>query len=124
MAMQTKKPNDELDKFLLRMPDGLRERIKTAAERNNRSMNSEIIDSLEKLYPAPTINIDELARFLASINGTETTQEDVKYVETINDYLSKSAHPFTMSASWDGVISFYPYASPSLKGEKKEPDEP
>ncbi|MGI8397772.1 MULTISPECIES: Arc family DNA-binding protein [Agrobacterium] len=123
MATQTKKPNDELDKFLLRMPDGLRERIKAAAERNNRSMNSEIIDSLEKLYPAPSINIDELARFLASINGSETTEEDDKYLETINDYLSKSDHPFTMSASWDGVISFYPYATPAKKAEQKQPDE-
>lgn len=33
--------------FMLRMPDGLRERIKTNAEINRRSMNSEIILHLE-----------------------------------------------------------------------------
>lgn len=33
--------------FVLRMPDGLRDRIKTNAEQNRRSMNSEIILHLE-----------------------------------------------------------------------------
>ncbi len=48
------------------MPDGLRDRIKAAAERNGRSMNTEIISTLELMYPEraevaePTIGqIDE-----------------------------------------------------------------
>lgn len=47
MGRQAKTPNDELDKFLLRMPDGLRERLKATAEENNRSMNAEIVGRLE-----------------------------------------------------------------------------
>ncbi|QRZ15959.1 Arc family DNA-binding protein [Paracoccus methylovorus] len=35
------------DKFMLRLPDGMRDRIKAAAERNNRSMNAEIVMALE-----------------------------------------------------------------------------
>lgn len=35
------------DKYVLRLPDGLRERIKTAAEKTNRSMNAEIVARLE-----------------------------------------------------------------------------
>lgn len=42
-----KTPNDELDKFLLRMPRGLREKLKAVAEGNNRSMNAEIVGRLE-----------------------------------------------------------------------------
>ena len=42
------------DKFVLRMPDGLRERIKAKADENNRSMNAEILHGLERVYPAPT----------------------------------------------------------------------
>jgi len=34
------------DKFILRMPDGLREQIKTDAKANSRSMNSEILARL------------------------------------------------------------------------------
>lgn len=39
------------DKFMLRMPEGMRDRIKAAADRNNRSMNAEIINTLDAYYP-------------------------------------------------------------------------
>lgn len=38
----------EQDKFVLRLPDGLRDRITTLASKNHRSMNSEIINRLER----------------------------------------------------------------------------
>ncbi|RUT39762.1 Arc family DNA-binding protein [Pseudomonas sp. PAMC 29040] len=38
----------ELDKFVLRLPDGLRPRIANAAQDNHRSMNSEIIYRIER----------------------------------------------------------------------------
>lgn len=43
-------PQDQ-DKFIVRMPDGMRERIRLAAERNNRSMNAEIVNALERAFP-------------------------------------------------------------------------
>jgi hypothetical protein len=43
--------NRESDKFVLRLPDGLRDRIKRAAESNRRSMNAEIVATLESYYP-------------------------------------------------------------------------
>lgn len=57
MGRPPKTPNDDLDKFLLRMPDGLRDRVKAAADRNNRSMNAEIVATLEKTYPALRFDI-------------------------------------------------------------------
>jgi len=47
MGKSPKTPNDELDKFLLRMPDGLRARLKALAEENGRSMNAEILARLD-----------------------------------------------------------------------------
>ncbi|MCZ8079094.1 MAG: Arc family DNA-binding protein [Rhodobacteraceae bacterium] len=41
------------DKYIVRMPDGLRDRIKAAADRNGRSMNAEIVSTLQDAYPAP-----------------------------------------------------------------------
>lgn len=41
----------EADKFLMRLPDGLRSRIKEAANANLRSMNSELLYQLERIYP-------------------------------------------------------------------------
>lgn len=39
-------PSDLADKFMLRMPDGMRDDIAAAAKANNRSMNAEIIARL------------------------------------------------------------------------------
>lgn len=39
------------DQFMLRLPDGMRDRIKATAEANNRSMNAEIVSTLEREYP-------------------------------------------------------------------------
>lgn len=49
----------DYDKFVLRLPPGLRDRIKAEAERNNRSMNAEISHTLESTYPAP-ISLEEV----------------------------------------------------------------
>lgn len=36
------------DQFALRLPDGLRDRLRAAAEENRRSMNAEIVVHLER----------------------------------------------------------------------------
>ncbi|GAA0212419.1 hypothetical protein GCM10009081_28790 [Brevundimonas nasdae] len=41
------------DQFPLRLPEGMRERIKTAAEVNGRSMNAEIVAALTEKFPEP-----------------------------------------------------------------------
>lgn len=44
----------------LRLPVGLRDRIKRGAEQHGRSMNSEIVDALERAFPEPP-NLEEIA---------------------------------------------------------------
>lgn len=41
----------ESDKFMLRLPSGMRDRIRQTAEENGRSMNAEIVETLSKAYP-------------------------------------------------------------------------
>lgn len=41
------------DKFIIRLPDGLRDRIRIAADKNHRSMNAEVVALLEENYPTP-----------------------------------------------------------------------
>jgi hypothetical protein len=43
----TVKPFQPQEKYVVRMPDGLRDRIRAAADANNRSMNAEIVHRLE-----------------------------------------------------------------------------
>jgi hypothetical protein len=49
----SKPPLQPQDKYVLRMPDGLRDRIKAYAERHGRSMNTEIVRVLEREFPEP-----------------------------------------------------------------------
>jgi hypothetical protein len=56
--METKKPArtpQDADKFMLRLPDGLREKVAASAKDNNRSMNAEFIARIEASYE-PTLN--------------------------------------------------------------------
>ena len=55
--------NRESDKVIIRLPDGMRDRIKEAADSNGRSMNAEIVATLEEKYPAPG-DAGELADFI------------------------------------------------------------
>jgi hypothetical protein len=43
----------ESDKFMLRLPDGMRERIAEVAKANGRSMNAEIVARIEASLAAP-----------------------------------------------------------------------
>jgi plasmid stability protein len=62
------------DKFMLRLPDGLRDRIAAAAKHNGRSMNAEIVQILEAVYPpAPSFQdmAIQLDAFLTWTEGLE-----------------------------------------------------
>jgi predicted HicB family RNase H-like nuclease len=48
----------DLDKFMLRLPDGMRERIAEVAKTNNRSMNAEIISCLSQFYGEDAVTGD------------------------------------------------------------------
>ncbi|SBW12707.1 Transcriptional repressor arc (modular protein) [uncultured Alphaproteobacteria bacterium] len=47
-------PTRDQNKFIVRMPDGMRDRIREAAEANNRSMNAEIVARLEESFSGET----------------------------------------------------------------------
>lgn len=47
------------EQYTVRMPDGLRDRIKKAADANNRSMNAEIVAVLENAFPPPLMDIEK-----------------------------------------------------------------
>jgi len=61
-------PSQQQEKFVLRLPDGLRDRIKNEAYDNNRSMNAEIVQLLEREYPAPSdvmhVHLNNIRRVL------------------------------------------------------------
>lgn len=64
MAEKEKFPSDLAERFQLRLPLGLRDRIKAYAERHGRSMNTEIVRILEREFPEPW-SLDQRASELA-----------------------------------------------------------
>lgn len=69
MAKSTSHPSDLADKFMLRLPDGLREMLKLQAEHNKRSMNAEIV-----------------ARLLESLSPWEPGEEPYKQIVTKHEF--------------------------------------
>ena len=41
-----RRPSETQDKFIIRLPDGMREQLKAAAEANNRTMTAEVVARL------------------------------------------------------------------------------
>ncbi|WP_108887713.1 Arc family DNA-binding protein [Pseudoprimorskyibacter insulae] len=84
--MTDRKPQNQ-DKFILRMPDGMRDRIKSVAEKNNRSMNSEILSTLSAAYPEPAtlvadMSLEEVIELVAS-DGLPRQLKKGKSVTTV-----------------------------------------
>lgn len=64
------------DKYVVRFPDGLRDRIRDAAAANNRSMNAEIVATLERAYPPPRapITVRDFIHVLEQVGRAEQAQ--------------------------------------------------
>lgn len=50
-------PSAKQDQFVVRLPDGMRDQIKYAAELNNRSMNAEIVARIEQSFDPRSIKV-------------------------------------------------------------------
>lgn len=83
-----KKPQDtesrHADKYVVRLPDGMRDRIREASEANGRSMNAEIV-----------------ARLQASFDGNGNTEEvrNLKSALTSKDLQNRMLYALLQSAS-------------------------
>ncbi|MHA6641317.1 Arc family DNA-binding protein [Mesorhizobium sp. A623] len=83
------------DQFLVRLPDGMRERIKAKADRADMSMNEAIVWCLEQFFPAPQTfdqKIDELVKKVALLKGDDSSaaiDDLIGGIDATLDQLSK-----------------------------------
>jgi hypothetical protein len=80
------------DKFMLRLPDGMRDRIKAKADRAGMSMNEAIVYTLERWFPEPVSiekKIDELAEMVAILKGDDTYKAVDGLIAEVHDTLQK-----------------------------------
>jgi hypothetical protein len=64
-----KKTNRESDKFMLRMPHGMRDAIAYEAEKSGRSMNAEMVDRLTQSFER-ALDPEKMAQTLKRLAGT------------------------------------------------------
>lgn len=96
MSDKEKYPSELAERFQIRLPAGLRDRIKAYAERHGRSMNTEIVRVLEREFPPPwTIagRVGELIDMLRALKAGGATEENVEHLaeelrETIEGMMS------------------------------------
>lgn len=104
MAPQKSESRD-LDKVIVRLPDGMRDRVKAAADTNNRSMNAEIVARLEGSFavnssddPAAKDIIRSLLRRISEPDNKDITLVGAEYNAVM--YLSGFPTKDVSTASW------------------------
>lgn len=86
------KTTNESDKFMLRLPDGMRERIKKAADEHGRTMNAEIVQALEQIYPVePTLEevIGKACLFIDRIKENPNVPYRQVLIDSLNQLLDR-----------------------------------
>lgn len=79
-------PSEMQDRFMVRLPDGMRDRIKAAAEAANRTMNGEIVARLEATFRedfgVPDFVTPDLVRQMKALSQEmETLRAQVRALE-------------------------------------------
>ncbi|WP_299663860.1 Arc family DNA-binding protein [uncultured Ruegeria sp.] len=76
---------------MVRMPEGLRDRVKLGADSAGRSMNSEIVGILEKKYPKP-IDLEDyrMVMDLLGILATSTEEQRSTFIRLVVDSLTRN----------------------------------
>lgn len=94
--METNPPKraiQDADKFMLRLPDGMRDQIATLAKENKRSLNAEFVARIEaSLRPSGTSEtppeiVKEIARQAAHVLASRD-----EHVRMLEGYFQRSAH--------------------------------
>lgn len=79
------------DQYMLRFPPGLRDRIKAAAEDHGRSMNEEIIRTLEKEYPEPWSLDQRFGDLAALMRAFRSVRGHEKAIDAISEEILQTA---------------------------------
>ncbi|MDP4076247.1 Arc family DNA-binding protein [Acidovorax sp. A1169] len=71
--MDNKQPQDtesrHADKYIVRFPDGMRDRLKAAAKYNNRTLNAEIVARLEGSFRS--VDVNDAAAIMLDLHRAE-----------------------------------------------------
>ena len=111
----------ELDKVIIRLPDGMRDKLKSRAADNNRSMNAEIVARLseslemEKLADDPAASADVLRPVLETMGQEMKSQFERRLasIESVVELVSQALENGDLSGEGQKTLS------DALKGRKR-----
>lgn len=86
-------PSRKMDQFIVRLPDGMRDNIKHAAELNNRSMNAEIVARLEQSFDGgfiPVISSRSVSEALRVLKEVGDTLQKPELIEALRSAASRA----------------------------------
>lgn len=108
-------PSDKQDQFMVRLPEGMRDSLKEAAEQNRRSMNAEIVARLQEyprlfaLQPLLAFATSERERLQAELEAKQNELDDAKSA-------AQNQHP----ELWDGMMSLLTQVREHQKEDDKK----
>lgn len=70
-------PSETQDRFIVRLPDGMRDRIKAAAEANNRSMNAEVVAALEQAFLPPEALLIKVMDLVSQLDAEDKEERQL-----------------------------------------------
>lgn len=83
-----KYPSEEQDRFIVRMPNGMRDELKSLAEKNGRSMNAEIVARLESSVVNAKLIDDYRLAEERLLEQARTEQELRKQITLLEDQIA------------------------------------
>lgn len=114
MSEKEKYPSELAERFQIRLPAGLRDRIKSYAEQHGRSMNTEIVRVLEHEFPDPfsvtSVLKVPLEGELAKSEGTDSMEVRELMGRYLNALLSENETLKRAGKTADSLIYYLGYA--------------
>ncbi|MHA6643423.1 Arc family DNA-binding protein [Mesorhizobium sp. A623] len=94
-------PSERMERFIVRMPDGMREMIREAADSNGRSMNAEIVVRLGQSFAKwPPIHIPFDLYDRAVTSPVEVREKVEKLISDAALRIIEDAYPAPHQSSW------------------------
>lgn len=104
--MKSARPGRGSDQFPLRLPDGMRERLKAEAEKNSRSMNAEIVDRLEQALADAGPSKSELGEIIDRQNQyMQDQQSTIKTLMETAQFQKQTIEDMSRQARSEGDLA-------------------
>lgn len=114
-------PSDKQDQYMVRFPDGMRDRIKSAAETSGRSMNAEIVARLDQAlnaWPVVTMHpaiYERAAKYPAGIRGSFEVAVSAEAERMASQYFPAE------STAFEELFHAFHYFLADVPDEKRAP---